>query len=110
MQRTSKIIESITVSDAVGDCSTVAKRMLAGGSIQLPASTTIGTLTLYTTHDDGVTWGPCYDQDGVPVTLTVTSGASPVFVELPAAAYAFPVLRFVSDSATDETATVYLVS
>lgn len=63
---------SVTVDAAVADAELVEYQKYAGGSVVVPAGSSLTTLTFYVSHDRA-TFVPLYDQDGVAVTLTVSA-------------------------------------
>jgi hypothetical protein len=103
--------QSFTISPTLTNCDAIPKEAFACGSIGLPASTTITTLTVYTSHD-GTNWGKVQDRDGQDVTITVTAVVGePVFPELPDISLKYSRIKLKSQTgASEEEATVVLTS
>ena len=102
------LFQDVTIGATAAASTSIAKQQFAAGSIKLAASTTLTVIALWASHDM-LTYGPVYDQYGRAVTITVTSGANPVFIELPDIVLKFPHIKLV-DAAASETATLYLCS
>lgn len=102
---------SFTISPTLASCDAVPKEAMASGNIGIQASTTITSLTVYTSHD-GTNWGKLLDTSGNQVTVTVSGNASEmVFPEIPDICYKCSMLKFKSQAgASDEDVSVYLTS
>lgn len=103
--------KTYTISPTLASCDAIPKEAFAGGSLGLPAATTITSLKVYTSHD-GTNWGEIRDEYGAAITITVTKHLTEmIFPEIPDICFKYPMLKFQSQAgATDEEASVFLTS
>lgn len=99
---------TITIDTAtIANSTAIDFRSYAGGAVYVAATIASVTLTWYgaPTRDD--TFVPLYDSSGVALTTTLPGGAA-AGAEIPAACFAWPFLKCLSNADDGETITVVL--
>lgn len=86
---------SVTVDTNVADAEVVNNLRYAGGSVIVPAASSITSLTFYICHTPGGTYVPYSDQDGVAVVLTVAASNG---YALPDALFGAPFFKMVGNA------------
>ena len=88
-------VSSITLDSVLVDTPEINMKDFAGGSVSIPAGSTITTLTYYGCHTQGGTHLVLLDSDGVAVTQTVAASR---VIDMPAAVFGLPYLKIVSNA------------
>ena len=104
--RDKSLIHSVTVAAAAADSDVIDNREFASGSIEVPAGSSLTTITFYAALSEGGTMYAVYDADHVAVTLTVA--ASQVCV-LPDEIYNLPWFSM-EGNAAETAAKIFLKS
>lgn len=76
MVRQNLNMTSVTVDTVLADSDEIPFEKSAGGQLYVPTGSSLTTLTWHTAENDGGTFLPAYDADGVAVTQTVTAAGS----------------------------------
>ena len=105
--------QSITIDNDITLCTAIHIYGFRRGSIKMPASTMIGVLTLYGSHD-GTNFGPCTDAAGNAETIVIGDASTIQLCSLPDEIKNFPMIKLVATATgtgtAQETATVWLTS
>jgi len=100
IDRVWKDAETVSLTTSETTTPVIDKRGFAGGSVQVPAGSSITTLTFYGDHDGSDTFGALYDNLGAAVTLTVAASR---VTQLPDALFGVPYIKIVADAEGDVT-------
>lgn len=100
-------VVSVTLTNSLATTASIPFGHFAGGSFEIPAGYNSTTLTVYAASSEAVDpYLPLYDASGAAVTLTVAASR---VVNLPTACYGCNHLKFVTDSALDNSTAVNLI-
>jgi len=105
MQRDYCYEDSVTIDTVanIANCTAIDMRNYAGGSVALPAGSSVTTITWYGCHTVAGTYLPLYDSDAAAVTTTVAASR---ITDLPTATFGAPFLKLTGNAAG--TGTLFL--
>ena len=88
--------ESVALNTAVGTTGEINYINYCGGTIHVPSSSSITSLTWHSSNEPGGTFVASYDKDGAAVTQTVAAGRS---YPIPDALFGSRAIKAVADAA-----------
>jgi hypothetical protein len=86
---------TVAVNTVLANAAVVEFNKHAGGSVSVPAASSLTTLTFYACHTRTGTFVPLYDANNVAVTLTVAASR---VVALPDALFGVPYFKMVGNA------------
>lgn len=90
--------QSVSLNTAIGTTEEIQYESYGGGTVHVPAGSSVTTLTWWSAPKPGDTYEPAYDKDGAAVTQTVAADqAHPI----PLALFGAGAIKAVSNAAGD---------